>query len=100
MSVSPSPARSSAHPSARIAFAFFLSGAVALIYQVCWQRLLFAVVGVDIESVTPIVSAFMLGLGLGAALGGIWPIALRQKSLRCSARLNWVSPRSAWSALH
>jgi predicted membrane-bound spermidine synthase len=49
---------------------FFVSGIAALIYQVCWQRLLFAAFGVDIESVTIIVSTFMLGLGLGALLGG------------------------------
>ena len=53
-----------------IALAFFLSGAAALIYQVAWQRLLFVVVGVDIESVTIVVSTFMLGLGLGALVGG------------------------------
>lgn len=61
----------------RIAAAFFLSGAAALIDQVAWQRLLFVVVGVDIESVTIVVSTFMLGLGLGALLGGAladaWP---------------------------
>jgi MFS family permease len=56
--------------SARTAAAFFLSGAAALIYQVAWQRLLYLVVGVDIESVTIVVSTFMLGLGLGALLGG------------------------------
>jgi predicted membrane-bound spermidine synthase len=50
---------------------FFLSGAAALIYQVCWQRIFFFSFGTDIESVTVIVSAFMLGLGLGA-LGGGW----------------------------
>jgi predicted membrane-bound spermidine synthase len=55
---------------ARIGAAFFLSGAAALIYQVVWQRLLFTVVGVDIESVTIVVSTFMLGLGLGALVGG------------------------------
>jgi predicted membrane-bound spermidine synthase len=49
---------------------FFVSGIAALIYQVCWQRLLFQAFGVDIESVTIIVSTFMLGLGLGALLGG------------------------------
>lgn len=54
----------------RVALAFFLSGSAALIYQVAWQRLLFAVVGVDIESVTIVVSTFMVGLGLGAVLGG------------------------------
>jgi predicted membrane-bound spermidine synthase len=49
---------------------FFVSGVAALIYQVCWQRLLFQTFGVDIESVTIIISTFMLGLGVGALLGG------------------------------
>lgn len=53
-----------------MALAFFLSGAAALIYQSAWQRLLQALVGVDIESATLVVSVFMLGLGLGAAFGG------------------------------
>ena len=56
--------------SARLAALFFVSGIAALVYQVCWQRLLFESFGVDIESVTIIVSTFMLGLGLGALLGG------------------------------
>jgi predicted membrane-bound spermidine synthase len=54
----------------RLAPLFFMSGAAALIYQICWQRLLFAAFGVDIDSVTIIVSVFMLGLGLGALIGG------------------------------
>jgi predicted membrane-bound spermidine synthase len=47
-----------------------ISGTAALIYQVCWQRLLFEGFGVDMESVTIVVSTFMLGLGLGALAGG------------------------------
>lgn len=54
----------------RLAPLFFVSGAAALVYQICWQRLLFTALGVDIESVTLIVSVFMLGLGLGALAGG------------------------------
>ena len=49
---------------------FFLSGAAALLYQVVWQRALFAIYGVNIESVTVIVTAFMLGLGVGSLCGG------------------------------
>ncbi len=49
---------------------FFLSGFAALIYQVVWQRTLFAIYGINIESVTMVVTAFMLGLGLGSLLGG------------------------------
>jgi predicted membrane-bound spermidine synthase len=53
-----------------LVFLFMLSGTAALIYQICWQRLLFEGFGVDIESVTIVVSTFMLGLGLGALAGG------------------------------
>ncbi|MGQ5302145.1 hypothetical protein ACULMA_01295, partial [Xanthomonas arboricola pv. corylina] len=49
---------------------FFLSGAAALIYQVSWQRVLFSGLGADTLSVAVIVSVFMLGLGLGALIGG------------------------------
>src|SRR5580698_4961764 len=54
----------------RIVSLFLVSGAAALIYQVCWQRLLYESVGVDIQSVTIIVSTFMLGLGAGSLMGG------------------------------
>lgn len=53
-----------------LSFLFFISGVAALIYQIAWQRLLFANLGSDIDSVTIIVSVFMLGLGVGALLGG------------------------------
>ena len=49
---------------------FFISGVSALIYQVAWQRLLFGAFGVDVESITIVVSTFMLGLGCGALFGG------------------------------
>jgi predicted membrane-bound spermidine synthase len=49
---------------------FAASGAAALLYQVVWQRALFAVYGINIESVTVVVTAFMLGLGLGGLAGG------------------------------
>ena len=49
---------------------FLLSGVAALAYQLCWQRMLSFSFGTDIESITITVSSFMLGLGLGALLGG------------------------------
>jgi predicted membrane-bound spermidine synthase len=49
---------------------FFLSGSTALVYQVIWQKLLFTAFGVDLQSTAIIVSTFMLGLGLGALVGG------------------------------
>jgi predicted membrane-bound spermidine synthase len=54
----------------RLYLLFFLSGFPALIYQIVWQRALFAIYGVNVESVTVVVSAFMLGLGLGSLAGG------------------------------
>ncbi|WP_291568450.1 hypothetical protein [Bradyrhizobium sp.] len=56
---------------------FFFSGFPALIYQLTWQRELFRIFGVNSESVTIVVSAFMLGLGLGSLAGG-W-LSKRQK---------------------
>jgi predicted membrane-bound spermidine synthase len=50
---------------------FFASGFAALLYQVMWQRTLFTLWGINAESVTVIVTAFMVGLGVGSLAGGI-----------------------------
>src|SRR5271154_5931657 len=49
---------------------FFFSGFPALIYQIVWQRALFVIYGVNVQSVAVVVSAFMLGLGFGSLAGG------------------------------
>src|SRR4051812_50109797 len=53
-----------------IGLAFFLSGAAALSYQVAWQRILAFQTGVGLFSISIIVAAFMVGLGVGSHLGG------------------------------
>lgn len=50
---------------------FLLSGFAALLYQIVWQRALYAIYGINIESVTMVVTAFMLGLGVGSVAGGV-----------------------------
>jgi spermidine synthase len=50
--------------------AFMCSGFAALLYQVVWQRALYSIIGINIESVTVVVTAFLLGLGLGSLAGG------------------------------
>src|SRR5271167_207767 len=60
---------------------FFCSGMPALIYQIVWQRALFSIYGVNAESVAVIVSAFMLGLGLGSLLGGWFSARFPRRSL-------------------
>ena len=49
---------------------FFLSGLAALVYQLIWQRALFTIYGTNTESVTIVVAAFMMGLGVGSLVGG------------------------------
>ena len=64
---------SSAPASTRLGWVyavFIVSGFAALLYQVCWQRALFAIFGINIEAVTVVVTAFMLGLGVGSLAGG------------------------------
>jgi spermidine synthase len=51
-------------------YLFFFSGFPALLYQIVWERALFALYGINIESVTIVVTGFMLGLGLGSLAGG------------------------------
>ncbi|MGD0547347.1 MAG: fused MFS/spermidine synthase, partial [Terracidiphilus sp.] len=59
-----------ARHSSALLFTLFLSGFPALLYQIVWQRALFTLYGVNIESVTMIVAVFMLGLGMGSLAGG------------------------------
>ena len=61
---------------------FLLSGFAALIYQVVWQRALFTIYGVNIESVTIVVTTFMIGLGLGSLAGGAFSRDPRRNLLR------------------
>ncbi|WP_186511217.1 fused MFS/spermidine synthase [Caenimonas sedimenti] len=66
----PSALRTSPAADTLLLLGFFVSGASALIYQVGWQRALYGYIGVDIDSITIIVSVFMLGIGVGGMLGG------------------------------
>ena len=51
---------------ALVAFAF--SGFAAMVYQVAWMRTLSLVVGSPVYAVSTILTAYILGLGLGAAI--------------------------------
>lgn len=53
-----------------VASLFLLSGFAAILYQLVWQRKLYALVGINIEVVTLIVTLFIGGLGLGSLAGG------------------------------
>jgi predicted membrane-bound spermidine synthase len=57
-------------PAAALYPVFFVSGFAAILYQLVWQRSLFRLLGTSMESVTMVVTAFMLGLGLGSLAGG------------------------------
>jgi len=97
-----------------VSFLFLLSGVAALIYQVVWQRLLFAAYGVNTESVTIIVSIFMFGLGVGSLVGGIlskrFPSHLPQLFVLCELAIgsfgiaslpliNWITDATVHGSL-
>lgn len=55
-----------------VLFALFaVTGFSALTLQVVWQRVISLHAGVDLFSITTVVSAFLAGLGVGSLLGGI-----------------------------
>src|SRR3954469_23673543 len=72
---------------AALTFLFFVSGWSAILYELVWQRTLFAVVGINIEAVTLIVTEFMLGLGIGSLLGGWLSRAVRTRAVYWFAAL-------------
>lgn len=76
------PARGKALPLWVYLPVFFVSGFPALLYQIVWERALFTIYGVNIESVTIIVTVFMLGLGLGSLAGGALSTRSGLRSLR------------------
>ncbi|MGH9277841.1 MAG: fused MFS/spermidine synthase [Acidimicrobiales bacterium] len=49
---------------------FAVTGFSALTLQVVWQRVISMHAGVDLFSITTVVSAFLAGLGIGSLLGG------------------------------
>ncbi len=51
--------------------AFLLTGATGLVYQILWARLLVLSFGYTIHSVSIVITAFMGGLALGSAVGGV-----------------------------
>lgn len=64
--------------SALLLGAFFLSGAVALVYQVLWTRQLGYVFGVTIQAASTVLACFMGGLAIGSYLAGRWSDSMRR----------------------
>ncbi|MCO4763973.1 MAG: fused MFS/spermidine synthase [Myxococcales bacterium] len=79
---------------------FLVSGFAALVYQVVWQRALFALYGVDIASTTTVVSAFMLGLGVGSWIGGQLAANPKRSALLWFAAFEIGIGLFGWRSLH
>src|SRR5689334_19584111 len=69
---SASSAISALSASSVLLAAFFLSGISGLIYQVTWVRQFGNVFGNTVHSASIVVAVFMLGLGAGGYLAGVW----------------------------
>lgn len=78
---------------------FFASGAAALVYQVVWSRLLGRVVGSDALGNALTLTAFMLGLGLGAPLFARRAMASAQPARWWAALVGGTALWAAGSAL-
>lgn len=67
---SPSSAPSTTHPGALLPLLFFVSGAVALVYEVVWQRQFALLFGSAAPATAAVLAAYFAGLGAGAWLFG------------------------------
>ncbi len=65
-------------PVRRVALALGLSGVASMIYQVAWTRVLALNIGSSTYAFTMIVTAFILGLGLGSLLLAAWADRVRR----------------------
>jgi spermidine synthase len=59
---------------------FFLSGAAALVYQTAWHRLLGLFAGADTIAAALVVGAFLLGLGIGSLVAGLYADRLSRRA--------------------
>ena len=76
---------------------FAVTGFSALTLQVVWQRVISLHGGVDLSSITIVVSAFLAGLGVGSILGGVLADRLGpRRSLLAFAVANAVIGAFAW----
>jgi spermidine synthase len=66
----------------RLYLLFFLSGFCSLVYQMVWTRLAFASFGIITPVLSVVISVFMLGLSIGAWVGGrVIPWLVRRTGL-------------------
>jgi spermidine synthase len=96
-----SPDAVSALPSHRTAVLrlFFLSGLAGILFEVFWTRLFTFVLGSGTQSVAAVVTAFMLGLGLGSWLFGRVSPRIRN-ALRAYGLIELGVAASGLAAIH
>ena len=87
--------KSESIPLQAILLLFYVSGALALVYQVVWSRLMMHVFGSTALAVGTVLSAFMCGMAIGAWLFG----KIADKSPNCFRLYAWLEIGIALAAL-
>jgi spermidine synthase len=93
--MSMSQQRAGKTPTALVLLLFFISGALALIYEVVWSRLMMNVFGSTALAVGTVLAAFMFGMAIGA-----WRIGkVADRSPNCLRLYAWLEIGIALAAL-
>ena len=79
---------------AQLYFLFFCSGLSSLIYQIVWVRVFGNVFGNTLYSTSIVVAVFMLGLGVGSYVAGVWA----DRCYAASPGTKTIQPRSTGNA--
>jgi spermidine synthase len=82
-------------PIAVVLFLFFISGALALVYQVVWSRMMMQIFGSTAIAVGTVLAAFMCGM----AIGSWWFGKLADRSTNCFRLYAWLELGIAVTAL-
>jgi spermidine synthase len=83
-----------------IAAAFAASGAVALVLEVGWFRLLGLALGPSVHAFSAMLATYLSGVGLGSALGARWVAASARRGIRLMAALEVALGVAGLVSLH
>jgi len=81
-------------------FIFFFSGLIALVFEICWFRLLSQIIGPTVHAFSIMLVVYLLGIGIGSIIGASFIQRVRKPKLTLCAFLSFVGLGSMLTMLY